>query len=197
MLDLAPRLHSPCMVVIRRDARIAEDAKRNAEEMLSCLHPCPPPRQPPPTIQTSVRQEWEQSHPGPVRPLWLRELESPATATAHSHAPPAASVSSAASPPSGPPTTGTCAVQFQSCVSDDWNNAAVTQKEVKRKRLNLSPCKKDLGGWSCSLFSREVYPTTIVAQLAARRRGLTRTGSCSLARYNKQATSVVLCTREV
>ena len=88
-------------------------------------------------------------------------------------------------------------MQFQSYVSDDWNNAAVTRKEVKRKRLNLSPCKQDLGGWSCSLFSREVYPTTTVAQLAARRRGLTRTGSCSLARYNKPATSVVLCTREV
>ena len=88
-------------------------------------------------------------------------------------------------------------MQFQSCVSDDWNNAAVTRKEVKRKRLNLSPCKKDLGGWSCSLFSREVYSTTTVAQLAARRRGLTRTGSCSWARYNKPAASVVLCTREV
>ena len=37
-------------------------------------------------------------------------------------------------------------MQFQSCVSDDWNNAAVTRKEVKRKRLNLSPCKQDLGG---------------------------------------------------
>ena len=36
-------------------------------------------------------------------------------------------------------------MQFRSCVSDDWNNAAVTRKEVKRKRLNLSPCKKDLG----------------------------------------------------
>ena len=157
----------------------------------------PPRPRPPPSIQTSVRQEWEQACPVPVRPLWLRELESPATATANSHAPPTASVSSAASPPSGPPTAGTCAVQFQSYVSDDWNNAAVTRKEVKRKRLNLSPCKQDLGGWSCSLFSREVYPTTTVAQLAARRRGLTRTGSCSLARYNKQATSVVLCTREV
>ena len=37
-------------------------------------------------------------------------------------------------------------MQFQSYVSDDWNNAAVTRKEVKRKRLNLSPCKQDLGG---------------------------------------------------
>ena len=88
-------------------------------------------------------------------------------------------------------------MQLRSCVSGDSNNAAVTWNEVKRKRLNLSPCKKDLGGWSCSLFSREVYPTTTVAQLAARRRGLTRTRSCSLAMYNKQTTSVVLCTREV
>ena len=64
-------------------------------------------------------------------------------------------------------------------------------------KKSLSPCKKDLGGWSCSLFSREVYPTTTVAQLAARRRGLTRTRSCSLAMYNKQTTSVVLYTREV
>ena len=163
---------------------------------------------PPPIIQTSVRQEWAKSHPVPQ--LWLRELASPATTTAHSHAPPAASVSSAASPPSGPSTGAACAVQPQSCPSDDyWDNAAVSRKEVNTKmngkdaahnvlaRKSLSPCKKDLGGWSCSLFSREVYPTTTVAQLAARRRGLTRTRSCSLAMYNKQTTSVVLCTREV
>ena len=168
--------------------------------------PLKPP--PPPTIQTSVREEWGKSNQVPQ--LWLRELASPATATAHSHAPPAASVSSAASPPSGPSTGAACAVQPQSCLSDDyWDNAAVSRKEVNTKmngkdaannvlaRKSLSPCKKDLGGWSCSLFSREVYPTTTVAQLAARRRGLTRTRSCSLAMYNKQTTSVVLCTREV
>ena len=170
----------------------------------------PPRPRPPPSIQTSVRQEWEQSCPVPVRPLWLRELESPATATANSHAPPTASVSSAASPPSGPSTGAACAVQPQSCLSDDyWDNAAVSRKEVKRKmngkdaannvlaRKSLSPCKKELGGCSCSLFPREVYPTTTVAQLAARRRGLTRTRSCSMARCNKQTTSVVLCTRDV
>ena len=153
----------------------------------------------PPTTQTSVREEWGKFNPVPQ--LWLRELASAAKATAHSHAPPAASVSSAASPPSGPSTGAACAVQPQSCLADDsWAKVKFEVKDADNNvvpRKSLSPCKKDLGGWSCSLFSRQVYPTTTVAQLAARRRGLTRTRSCSLAMYNKQTTSVVLCTREV
>ena len=80
VLDLAPRLHSPCMVVIRHAARIPVAAMRNAEVIHRRMHPCPPPRKPPRSMQTSVSSELEQSHPGRVSGLSLRD----ATETAHS-----------------------------------------------------------------------------------------------------------------
>ena len=47
------------------------------------------------------------------------------------------------------------------------------------------------------MFSCEVYPATTGAHIVARKRGLTRTLSYSLARYNRQATSVALCISEI
>ena len=42
-----------------------------------------------------------------------------------------------------------------------------------------------------------VYPATTVSHFAARRRGLTRTLSCSLAMYSRQTTCVALCIFQV
>ena len=64
------------MVVIRHAARIPVDAKRNAEEILRRVHPCPPPEVSHVGWQTSVWYELERSHPGRVCQLWLREAAS-------------------------------------------------------------------------------------------------------------------------
>ena len=68
------------MVVIRHATRIPGDAKRNAEAIHRRMHPCPPPLKLPRSMQTSVSSELEQSHPGRVSGLSLRD----ATETAHS-----------------------------------------------------------------------------------------------------------------
>ena len=76
------------MVVIRHATRIPGDAKRNAEAIHRRMHPCPPPLKLPRSMQTSVSSELEQSHPGRVSGLSLRD----ATGTAHSPTPLKASV---------------------------------------------------------------------------------------------------------
>ena len=191
---------------MRRAERIAEVAKRDAEERLRKSHPRPPP----------LRPQYITAPP---------QLSQLAPAMAHSPAPPAASapldspIASAASAPfttfylpaaSGESRVSSAALhscirgrhlqQVRGCLPDGyWDNAVPPRKEVNTKmngneaennllaRKSLSQCRKD------PLFSCEVYPATTGAYIVVRKRGQTRTLSCSLARYNRQTTSVALC----
>ena len=174
--DLPHRPYLPCLRGMRFNEFIVEEAKRNAEERLR------PSSQLPPEM-------------------------------AHSPAPPAASAplgsppDSAASVPSN--TLATLAAseelgessdesgEWSGCVSDGSIEACPSPKQQNVNmyadnnsvvRKNLLGCKKDPGRCSRSLFSSEVYPATTVVHFAARRRGLARTLSCSLARYSRQTT---------
>ena len=199
MLDLAPRLDRPCMRVMRPVEGTVEVDELDVEESFRKSHPRPPP----------LRLQCITAPP---------QLSQLAPAMAHSPAPPAASAplgsppDSAASVPSN--TFATLAASEESgeaseesgewpelsrtgCQSDEPIEDCPSQKKQNVNmyadnnllvRKNLLGCKKDPGKCFRSLFSSEVYPATTVVHFAARRRGLARTLSCSLARYSRQTT---------
>ena len=122
---------------------------------------------------------------------------------AHSSQPPAASApldsapGSTASVPSH--TLATLAASEESGGWPEGSRTIVVDCESDESieddppQKNPKVCKKDTGRCLRSLLSSDVYPATTVSHFAARRRGLTRTLSCSLAMFSQQTTCVALC----
>ena len=168
--DLAHRPYLPCMRGMRRDEHHAKEAY-------------------PQLVQTLPWTTWPPNWPKPP----------PESPYAHYYTPPQPQLSqpdSTASVPSN--TLATLAASEESGESSE-ESGECEKKQKKQNvnvhadnnlvvRKNLLGCKKDPGRCLRSLFSSEVYPATTVVHFAARRRGLARTLSCSLARYSRQTT---------
>ena len=181
---------------MRREERIAKEAKTQLHQTLPWTTWPPHGSKPPP--ESPYAQYYTPAPP---------QLSQLPPEVAHSPQPPAASApldsapDSTASVPSN--TLATLAASEESggwpagsrtivvdCESDESIEDDPPQKNPK-------VCNKDTGRCLRSLFSSEVYPATTVSHFAARRRGLTRTLSCSLAMYSRQTTCVALCIFQV
>ena len=154
------------MVVIRHAARIPGDAKRNAEAIHRRMHPCPPPLKLPRSMQTSVSSELEQSHPGRVSGISLRDAEEEASVQIiNAWETQAASVESGAS-------SKVSRTMLEDCETDDPTEDA----QPPQKKLNVMTDAKDadineLAMTDLSLSQQD--PGDVYAR-------------CSLARYNPQ-----------
>ena len=180
------------MRVMRREERIANKAKPQLRQTLPRARwppdsPKPPPDSPYLHYYTQARPQLSQLPPE----------------VAHSSQPPAASApldsasGSTASVPSNtlPPLaaseeSGGCPEGSRTIVVDCETDESIEDDPPQK---NPKVCKKDTGRCLRSLFPSEVYPATTVSHFAARRRGLTRTLSCSLAMFSQQTTCVALC----
>ena len=116
------------MRVMRRDVRLAENAKRHDEENYRYLHPCPPPRLP---QYITAPQQLSQLPP----------------AMAHSHTPPAASVP-LDSPPDSPASaasvdSGACSKVSRTMLEDCESDESMEDAPPPRKKLNVMMDAKD------------------------------------------------------
>jgi len=150
------------MRVMRRDVRIAENAKRHDGANYRYLHPCPPPRLPqyitaPPQLsQLPPAMAHSPTPPAASAPL-DSPLASAASAPFNTLPPPAASVESRVSSAAlHSCIRGRHLQQVRGCLPDGyWDNAVPPRKEVNTKmngneaennllaRKSLSQCRKD------------------------------------------------------
>ena len=177
---------------MRREERIANKAKPQLRQTLPCTTWPPHLSKPPP--DSPYLHYYTQARP---------QLSQLPPEVAHSSQPPAASApldsasGSTASVPSNtlPPLaaseeSGGCPEGSRTIVVDCETDESIEDDPPQK---NPKVCKKDTGRCLRSLFPSEVYPATTVSHFAARRRGLTRTLSCSLAMFSQQTTCVALC----
>ena len=169
---------------MRRDVRIAENAKRRDEENYRYLHPCPPPRLP---QYITAPQQLSQLPP----------------AMAHSHTPPAASAPLDSPPDSAASAasvdSGACSkvsrTMLEDCESDESLEDAppLWKKQNTRMDVKDPDINADI---NADIIPPSVRRTRGMFTLAILWRGLSRTLSSSLATYSRQAKSVAVCISE-
>ena len=177
---------------MRREERIAKEAKTQLPQTLPWTTwphhwPKPPPESPYAKYYTPAPPQLSQLPPevahSPQPPAASAPLDSASGSTA--------SVPSNTLPPlAASEESGGCPEGSRTIVVDCETDESIEDDPPQK---NPKVCKKDTGRCLRSLFPSEVYPATTVSHFAARRRGLTRTLSCSLAMFSQQTTCVALC----
>ena len=180
---------------MRRDERIAKEAKTQLHQTRPWTTWPPHWSKPPP------ESPYAQYYTAPPQ---LSQLP---PEVAHSPQPPAASApldsapGSTASVPSH--TLATLAASEESGGWPEGSRTIVVDCESDESieddppQKNPNVCKKDTGRCLRTLLSSDVYPATTVSHFATRRRGPTRTLSCSLAMFSWQTSCVALCMFQV
>ena len=183
-MRVRPRTQAPCMRVMRRHVRIAENAKQHDKENYRYLHPCPPPRLP---QYITAPQQLSQLPP----------------AMAHSHTPPAASAPLDSPPDSAASAasvdSGACSkvsrTMLEDCESDESLEDAppLWKKQNTRMDVKDADINADI---NADIIPPSVRRTRGMFTLVVLWRGLSRTLSSSLATYNRQTKSVAVCISE-